>query len=77
MDERIFYSGHRPRVKYLNRKLLRIRNKREIVVEQKNYMWVDLTSHRLSVIFRDYTAVLPLYLTITKIRFLVSVTCSK
>jgi hypothetical protein len=43
MDERyILYSGHRPQVHYQNRKLLRIRNKREIVVEQKNYMWVDL-----------------------------------
>ena len=35
----IFYSVRRPRVMYVNRKLLRIRNKREIVDEQKNYIW--------------------------------------
>lgn len=38
----VLCSGHRPRVKYQNRKLLRICNKTEIVAEQKNYMWVDL-----------------------------------
>jgi hypothetical protein len=35
----IFYTGRHPRVVYVNRKLLRIRNKREIVTEQKNYIW--------------------------------------
>lgn len=54
-------------MKYLNHRLLRIHNKREIVAAQKNYMWVDVTSHRMSVIFRDCTAVPSLYLTITKI----------